>query len=64
MTENEAQIRGMNANQDWLKTLDQENVHFVILDPSDDGALVETLRSEQGWIVDFEDTEAVIFTRG
>lgn len=47
----------------WLKLLDQERVGAVILDRRSDRELVARLRRRQGWTVDFEDKESVIFTR-
>jgi hypothetical protein len=48
---------------DWLELFDQEGVQFVVLNLCDDDALVEALRCQPGWAVDFEDEEAVIFAR-
>ena len=51
------------AVEEWLDQLDDSGVEFVILDLDDDCDLVEVLRIQASWIVDFEDGEAVIFAR-
>ena len=50
-------------DRDWLMMLDEERIRFVILDLDGDGDLVQAFRARPGWTVDFEDGEAVIFTR-
>lgn len=50
-------------NENWLETLDEQGVQFVILDPCDDRDLAKAMRSQPGWEVDFEDREATIFAR-
>ena len=55
--------RGAAAEDDWLALFDRQNVRFVILNLLEDNDLVKTLRSQPGWMVDFEDTDAVIFAR-
>ena len=47
---------------DWLRLFDEEDVQSIILGLQADAELVEAIRSQPGWIVDFEDDEAVIFT--
>ena len=51
------------AVEEWLDQLDEYGVEFVILDLDADCDLVEVLRIQDLWIVDFEDGEAVIFAR-
>ena len=50
-------------NEDWLKVFDEYGVRFLVLDPQEDGDLVDLCRSRPGWEVDFEDGEAIIFAR-
>jgi uncharacterized radical SAM superfamily protein len=52
----------LQNSHDWLQMLDEENVQFIILDLQSDADLVETIRSQSKWTVDFEDAELVIFT--
>ena len=52
----------LQISHDWLQMLDEENVQFIILDLQTDAELVEVIRSQPKWIVDFEDTEVIIFT--
>ena len=47
----------------WLRRFDQENVQFVVLNLRNDDDLVETLRRQPEWLVDFEGDGAVIFAR-
>ena len=47
---------------DCLQLFKEENVQFVILDLYDDVELVEAIRLQPNWKVDFEDDELVIFT--
>jgi hypothetical protein len=56
-----AQETGVNKR--WLGMLDQYDVQFLALDLHSDSVLVELLRSQPGWAVDFEDGEAVLFAR-
>ena len=51
------------AVEEWLDQLDEYGVEFVILDLDADSDLVEVFHLQTSWIVDFEDREAVIFTR-
>jgi hypothetical protein len=52
----------LQNSHDWLQMLDEENVQFIVLDSQTDADLVETIRSQPEWTVDFEDAELVIFT--
>jgi hypothetical protein len=52
-----------DMSRDWLELCDEHGVEFVVLDVRHDGDLAQTVRSRPGWTVDFEDQEAVIFTR-
>lgn len=52
-----------DMNADWPELFEREGVQFAVLDPCDDGTLVEALRSHAAWTVDFADEEAVIFGR-
>ena len=47
---------------EWLQLFDEENVQLVILDTQLDTELVEIIRLQPEWNVDFEDDELVIFT--
>lgn len=52
----------LQNSHDWLQMLDEENVQFIILDLQSDADLVEIIRLQSKWTVDFEDAELVIFT--
>ena len=57
------QINGMlHSPKNWLGLFDEENVQLVILDAQLDFELINTIRSQPDWTVDFEDEELVIFT--
>ena len=47
---------------DQLRFLGEENVQLVILDTHLDDELVQAIRLQPEWKVDFEDDELVIFT--
>jgi hypothetical protein len=47
---------------EWLQLFDEENVQLVILDSHLDTELIQAIRSQREWKVDFEDDELVIFT--
>ena len=47
---------------EWLQLFDEENVQLLILDAHFDTELIEIIRLEPEWKVDFEDDELVIFT--
>jgi len=49
--------------EDWPRVFDEYGVQFLILDRHDDNDLLSLFRSQSGWVVDFEDEEAVIFVR-
>jgi len=51
------------AKNDWLALFDRQNVRFAILSLLGDNDLVEALRSQPGWVVDFEEADSVIFAR-
>ena len=55
--------RDAAAEGDWLALFDRQNVRFVILNLLEDSDLVKLLRSQPGWMVDFEDADDVIFAR-
>jgi hypothetical protein len=57
------QIEPPDTNDDWLRLFDKEGVQFAILGLHADGELVQAMRSQSGWAVDFENDEAVIFAR-
>jgi len=41
----------------------ESGVEYVILDRTGDSSLIELLQLQPGWQVDFEDEEALVFTR-
>ncbi|MBN1451683.1 MAG: hypothetical protein JW963_11765 [Anaerolineales bacterium] len=47
---------------EWLQLFEEENVQLVILDSQLDNELVQAIRLQPEWQVDFEDDELVIFT--
>ena len=47
---------------EWLQLFDEENIQLVILDSHLDIELIQAIRSQTEWNVDFEDNELVIFT--
>jgi len=49
--------------EDWPQVLDEYGVQFLVLDRHDDSDLLDLFRSRPGWMVDFEDKEAVLFAR-
>jgi hypothetical protein len=52
-----------DANENWLKVLEEHSVQFLVLDPHTDSELLGLFRAQPGWAVDFEDKEAIIFAR-
>jgi hypothetical protein len=56
-------VEETGLDTDWLGVFDEYGVGFLILGPHTDGDLVNLLRSQPGWRIDFEDTEAVLFAR-
>lgn len=47
----------------WQSVLDKSHVQFLALDRHSDSEMIKLFRSHPGWIVDFEDEEAVLFAR-
>jgi hypothetical protein len=63
MTQGQASRQTTGRFDDWPAVLDTHGVEFVILDKLRDGKLLQAIRSTPGWTVDFEDREAVLFSR-
>ena len=53
---------GICLPHEWLQLFEEENVQLAILDAQLDTELIETIRLQPEWQVDFEDDELVIFT--
>lgn len=51
----------VHPTHEWLQLFDEENVQLVILDSHLDIELIQIIRSQPEWNVDFEDDELVIF---
>ena len=51
----------LHPTHDWLQLLDEENIQLVILDSYLDNELIQAIRSQPEWKVDFEDDELVVF---
>lgn len=49
--------------EDWPAILDEYGVQFLALDIHSDGDLLQCCRSLPGWVVDFEDGEAMLLAR-
>jgi hypothetical protein len=48
---------------DWVRVLDEFDVRFLLLDCHSDSELLDRLRSQPGWTVDYRDGETVLFAR-
>lgn len=55
------EIEDVNGN--WLSALERYRVAYIILSARHDGDIIKALRSQDDWMVDFEDKETVIFAR-
>ena len=49
--------------EDWLATLDAYDVRYLVLDRRDDAVLLRQFSGRVGWMVDFQDREAVVLAR-
>ncbi len=47
---------------EWLQLFEEENVQLIVLNSQRDDELVQAIRLQPEWNVDFEDDELVIFT--
>jgi hypothetical protein len=56
-----AQETGLN--EDWSAVFDEYGVQFLALDLHSDSDLAKLFRSQPGWVVDFEDRDAILFAR-
>jgi hypothetical protein len=56
-----AQETGLN--EDWSAVFDEYGVQFLALDLHSDSDLAKLFQSQPGWIVDFEDRDAILFAR-
>ena len=63
MNQGQAPTQTTRRLDDWPAVLEAHGVEFVILDKLRDGELLNAVRSTPGWTVDFEDREAVLFSR-
>lgn len=63
MTQGQASTQTTGRFDDWPAVLDAHGVEFVILDRLRDVKLLEAVRSTPHWTIDFEDGEAVLFSR-
>ena len=53
----------LHPAHEWLQLIDEENVQLVILDSQIDSELLQAIRLQPEWAVDFDDNELVIFKR-
>lgn len=53
----------IHRDGDWLAALDALGVEFLVLDIQRDAGLLQLVRSQPGWIVEFQDGEAALFAR-
>ena len=51
-----------HSPENWLQIFDEENVQLIILDSHLDIELINIIRLQPEWNLDFEDDELVIFT--
>lgn len=49
------------VEEDWVRTLDEYGVRFLVLDRHRDSALSKLLRAQPRWKLEFEDGEVVLF---
>ena len=61
MPQNHSVTQEIDMGKDWRGTFDKHDVQFLVLDRHSDSDLLSIFRSQSGWMVDFEDEEAVIF---
>ena len=55
--------RASDDGEDWLAALDAYDVRYLVLDRRDDAVLLRQFGRRPGWMVDFEDGEAVVWAR-
>ncbi|HTN02539.1 MAG TPA: hypothetical protein VL132_11695 [Planctomycetaceae bacterium] len=56
-------LRMLRQDAGWRELLDLYDINTVVVDPLNRGALIDSLRNDPVWRVDFEDRVAVILTR-
>jgi hypothetical protein len=56
-------LRMLRQDAGWRELLDRYDINTVVVDPLNRGALIDSLRNDPVWRVDFEDRVAVILTR-
>jgi len=52
-----------SLDRNWLDVLDKNNVSHMALDPYHDQNLIKALNSRPGWIIEFENDEAIFYAR-
>lgn len=60
---NTLQSKTPYTDDDWLQVLEACDVQFAVLTQRQDGELIEALRRQPGWSVDFEGDGMVILAR-
>jgi hypothetical protein len=63
MPQDQAVTQKAGQYEQWLSVLDRFGVQFLVLDIRHDGELLQAARLHPEWTVDFEDRDAVLFTR-
>jgi hypothetical protein len=53
----------IEGGDNWPVCLDAHDVQFLILDVQWDGDLLQSIQSEPGWTVDFQDAENILLVR-
>jgi hypothetical protein len=62
MTKQAAEAQ-FHLRQSWLETLEDHKVNFMALDPVHDDNLIEFLKTDPDWVIEFADQDAIFFTR-
>jgi hypothetical protein len=63
MNDNHRSGAQTGISRHWMDVLEENHVHFMVLDPQHDGKLIEQVQTRPGWMVEFANDEAIIFVR-
>jgi hypothetical protein len=63
MSNEHVDAQRVGLNESWPAILDRYNVQFLVLDIDRDSDLLQVIRTQPGWTVDFKNNASVVFAR-
>lgn len=63
MSNEHVDTQSIGPDERWPAILDRYGVQFLVLDIDRDSDLLQVIRTQPGWTVDFKDSASVVFAR-